>query len=211
MALSAQAQTTFGISGNNLVNFDTSSPATINTIGTFTGLQAGQMVAGLDVRPATGELYALGYNAMNGDAQLYTINPTTAVATTVASPVTLATGMGNIGFDFNPTVDRIRVVTSTGNNYRLHPTTGAIAATDMNLAYVATDVNNGTMPMIGSGAYTNSYGGSNNTKLFVYDDQLNVLALQILPNNGVFKYDRNFWYYAINSRCYKRHGYLLQP
>jgi hypothetical protein len=53
LALSTQAQTTFGISGNNLVNFDISSPATINTIGTFTGLQAGQMVVGLDFRPLT--------------------------------------------------------------------------------------------------------------------------------------------------------------
>ena len=34
------------------------------------------------------------------------------------------------GFDFNPTVDRIRVVSDTGQNLRLNPDTGAVAAVD---------------------------------------------------------------------------------
>jgi len=178
-------ETVYGITSNQyLITFDSEAPEVVRTHVAISGITAGQVIAGLDVRPATGELYALGYNSMNGEAQLYTINPTSGATASVAMPVTLATGMSNIGFDFNPTVDRIRVVSSTGNNYRLHPTTGAIAATDMNLAFAATDPNSAQTPAIGSAAYTNSFGGSNNTKLFVYDDALNILALQNPPNNG---------------------------
>lgn len=179
-------QLVYGVTSNQyLISFDSESPDVVRTHLAITGISATQLISGLDVRPATGELYALGYNTSNGESQLYTINPMTGAATSVAPAVTLASGMTNIGFDFNPTVDRIRVVSSSGNNYRLHPTTGAIAATDMNLAFASGDVNTGATPSVGSGAYTNSYGGSNNTKLFVYDDILNVLALQNPPNNGV--------------------------
>ena len=34
------------------------------------------------------------------------------------------------GFDFNPAADRIRVVSDSDQNLRLHPDTGAIAASD---------------------------------------------------------------------------------
>ena len=178
-------QLVYGVTSNQyLISFDSESPDVVRTHLAITGVNPGQVISGLDVRPATGELYTLGYNTATGESQLYTINPMTGAATSVAPAVTLATGMTNIGFDFNPTVDRIRVVSSSGNNYRLHPTTGVIAATDMNLAYASGDVNMSATPSIGSGAYTNSYGGSNNTKLFVYDDLLNILALQNPPNNG---------------------------
>ena len=53
----------------------------------------------------------------------------------------LGTDVNVIGFDFNPTVDRIRVVSSNDRNYRLNPNTGAIAFIDTNLAYAATDPN----------------------------------------------------------------------
>jgi|GEM_PF-1378930 len=175
----------YGITTNNyLITFDSEAPQIVRTHTAISGVTAGQVISGMDVRPATGQLYALGYNAASGEAQLYTINPATAAATIVAVPVILEVNLGNIGFDFNPTVDRIRVISSTGFNYRLHPETGAVAATDGNLAYNAGDVNNGIAPKVGSGAYTNSYGGTNNTKLFVYDDALNIIALQNPPNNG---------------------------
>ncbi|MGV3613480.1 MAG: DUF4394 domain-containing protein [Fluviicola sp.] len=186
MPMMISGELVYGLTSNQyLISFDSESPDVVRTHLPITGINAGQMISGLDVRPATGELYALGYNTASGESQLYTINPMTGAVTSVAPAITLATGMANIGFDFNPTVDRIRVVSSSGNNYRLHPTTGAIAATDINLAYASGDANMGATPSIGSGAYTNSYGGSNNTKLFVYDDILNVLALQNPPNNGV--------------------------
>ncbi len=171
--------------GNQLISFDTGLPDVIRTIAPISGIAAGQVVAGLDFRPATGELYAIGYQASTGEARLYTIDRTSGVATPIGmGPVMLQPNMGAITFDFNPTVDRIRVMGSNGANYRMHPTTGAVVATDGTLAYAAADPNAGTPPMIATGAYTNSFAGATSTTLYNYDAGLNVLTTQIPPNNG---------------------------
>jgi hypothetical protein len=185
-SMSATAQSIAGItSGNELFTISNpAAPGTISTPVAITGIAAGQTIAGTDFRPATGELYALGYDASNGNAQLYTINISTAVATSVGAALVLDLGTGSIGFDFNPTVDRIRVTGANRKNYRLHPVTGAIAATDADLAYAATDVNSASLPSVGASAYTNSYIGAEATTLYNYDESLNVLTTQIPPNNG---------------------------
>ncbi|HOY07479.1 MAG TPA: DUF4394 domain-containing protein [Saprospiraceae bacterium] len=171
--------------GNNLITFDSDLPEIIRTLTPVTGVAAGQVLAGMDFRPATGELYALGYNNTTGEALLYTIDDSTAVATAVgAAAITLEAGMNKIGFDFNPTVDRIRVTGSNNANYRLHPVTGAIAATDSDLAFAAADVNAAANPSVGAVAYTNSYIGATGTTLYNYEDSLNVLTTQVPPNNG---------------------------
>jgi hypothetical protein len=172
-------------SGNNLVSFDSGLPGVIRSIVPVSGITAGQTLSGMDFRPATGELYALGYNATTGEGRLYTLNTATGAATAIGTaPFTLKAGMGKIGLDFNPTVDRIRVTGSDNSNYRLHPVTGALAATDMSLAFAATDMNAGKNPSIGAVAYINSFNGATATTLYNYDDSLNVLTTQIPPNNG---------------------------
>lgn len=183
-----EGQLAFAInSANSLLSFDTQNPALVRSQLGISGLSAGQSLVGMDFRPATGELYALGYNATNGESQLYTINTTTGAAAAVnAVPIVLSLGNGSqVGFDFNPTVDRIRVVAGNNANYRLHPVTGAIAATDGSLNFAAADVNSGKNPSIGSGAYTNSFKGATTTTLYVYDDSLNVLCTQVPPNDGI--------------------------
>ena len=183
--LQSFGQLIYGLSGNSLVVFNGDKPSKILNTISISGITSGQSISGLDFRPATAELYALGYNATNGEAQLYVINRTSGAATVInATPVVLALGMGKIGFDFNPTVDRIRVVGSNNANYRLHPVTGAIASTDLNLAFATGDVNQGTDPSIGTVAYTNSYIAATATTLYNYDDSLNVITIQTPPNNG---------------------------
>jgi hypothetical protein len=114
-ALPATAQLTYGLSTpstspppfTNLVSFDLSTPGTFIATVPVTGLAAGQTLVGLDARPTTGELFALGYNPTGTQAQLYTLNATTAVLKAVGTPLTLnlGTSTDRIGFDFNPTVD----------------------------------------------------------------------------------------------------------
>ena len=179
------SQTVYALSNNNLISFKATSPGTLLGNVAVSGIAAGQSINGLDFRPNTGQLYALGYNQTSGEARLYTIDLNTGVATAVgASAITLRPNMGKVGFDFNPTVDRIRVTGSDNSNFRLHPVTGAIAATDMNLAFAAADVNASVNPSIGAVAYTNSFIGATSTTLFNYDDSLNVITTQIPPNNG---------------------------
>ncbi|MEO6390501.1 MAG: DUF4394 domain-containing protein, partial [Pyrinomonadaceae bacterium] len=94
---------------NSLLRFNTSAPQTIQQTIPITGLTVGDTVAGIDFRPATGQLFAFAQPLLVTDpSRLYTINPRTGAATLVASLSTAPTGT-SFGFDFNPTVDRIRI------------------------------------------------------------------------------------------------------
>lgn len=179
-------QLVYGVTtSNNLISFDSDNPSVIRSVVTVTGITAGQVIEGIDFRPATGELYAIGYVQATGETRLYTINPTTGAATAIGmGAIMLQPNMGEVNFDFNPTVDRIRVTGSNNLNYRLHPVTGAIAAADGALAYAVGDVNVGIDPLVAAGAYTNSFIAASATTLYNYDAALNVITSQIPPNNG---------------------------
>lgn len=178
-------QMAYALSGTNLISFDTQNPGYIREWNPITGITAGQSIVGMDFRPATGTLYALGFNGTTNDAQLYTINTSSAIATAVnAAPVSISIGTVNTGFDFNPTVDRIRVVSNNDMNYRLEPVTGTISATDANVNFAAGDVNSGGNPNVGTVAYINSINTATTTTLYNYDEVLNILTNQIPPNNG---------------------------
>jgi hypothetical protein len=133
-------------------------------------------------------LFALGYVAATTQVQLYILNATTGALTTVGTALTLNLGTNTtrIGFDFNPTLDRIRLTDNNKSNFRLNPTNGALAATDGNLAYATTDANAAATPNIGAVAYTNSMAGplATATTLYNYDLSLNILTTQNPPNNG---------------------------
>jgi hypothetical protein len=160
---------------------------------TITNVAADQRLVGIDVRPSTGQLFALGYNSSTGVAQVYTINTSTALATPVGGTITLNLQdtnrsntrgvITNVGFDFNPRVDRIRVVAPNGTNYRLNPNTGGIAATDGSLTYV-TGNTVGHAPYIGTAAYTNSVVNIPGTTLYDLDitNTNGLLSTQGSPN-----------------------------
>lgn len=127
----------------------------------------------------------MGYESATGAARLYTINLSKAVATPIGSSnMMFDSGETYFGFDFNPTVDRIRVVTSSDNNYRLHPVTGTIAATDLNISYLPADPNTGADASAIACAYTNSYIAATATALYVIDGNSGNFTLQNPPNNG---------------------------
>ena len=125
---------------NQLISFDSATPGTIIGTTNITGLtSATEIIKGIDFRPATGQLYALGINivagANNDEGRLYTLNTSTGAATAVsATPFvsTFADG-DDFAFDFNPAVDRIRVETDRDDNLRVNPNTGALAGTDTSL------------------------------------------------------------------------------
>jgi hypothetical protein len=174
-------QLVYALAGTNLLTFDSAQPGTIRTSVGITGVDAAQTLVGLDVRPLNNALYALGYASGTQTGQLYTINATTGVATSISGSLALALGTGSIGFDFNPTVDRLRVVGANRTNYRLNPVNGTLAATDGQLTYT-TGTN---VPSIGAVAYTNSFSGANansGTTLYNYDELLNVLNTQATAN-----------------------------
>lgn len=156
---------------NNLLIFNPDRPGT-PVSKPISGLQPNEEVLGLDMRPATGQLYALG-----SSSRFYVINMSSGAAAAVSpTAFTPALSGSSFGFDFNPTVDRIRIVSNNGQNLRAHPTTGAIVMVDGSL-------NPGT-PAVDAVAYTNSFAGSTSTTLYDIDVLLDKLFIQNPPNNG---------------------------
>jgi hypothetical protein len=160
-------------SGNELLTFDSETPGTVETIA-ITGFvgTAGETLVGIDFRPATGALYGFTVNNAS-QGQLYRIDPLTGEATPVGTAITdmnltLPTTAG-YGFDFNPTVDRIRIVNSVGENFRLNPNNGAIAGVDTDLTAGA---------IVHGSAYDRNFAGSASTTLFGIDVNTDQLVLQ---------------------------------
>ena len=168
---------------NKLISFNNATPQKLCTSAAITGLQASEGVLGIDIRPADGALYALG-----STGRIYTIDASTAAATLksmlaadaadTSNPFTALSG-GDFGVDFNPVPDRLRVVSSTGQNLRINVDTGA-TTTDMTLNPGAASAT--------AAAYTNSFAGAGATTLYVFDIANDRLMIQGQPsgnpNNG---------------------------
>ncbi|GIV04849.1 MAG: hypothetical protein KatS3mg016_0424 [Fimbriimonadales bacterium] len=180
---SANAQLVYGITEDNrLISFDASDPTALLSNKPITGLaQPSELILGIDFRPRTRELYAVG-----SSNRLYKINPMTGMAMTVGSGMPFSPALNGVefGFDFNPVVDRIRLTSDTGQNLRLHPDTGMVVAVDGNLMYNSGDPNFGRQPWIVGSAYTNNLDGATSTILYNIDARHDVLVIQNPPNAG---------------------------
>lgn len=157
-----------------LVRFDSSSPGTIVAREQVTGLLAGETVAGIDQRPATGEILAL--TSMNRvlllDPQDGTMSNPGAMGGTFAATA-------SAGWDVNPAADRLRAVNPANDNGRFNPVTLMYVQDDTDLAYIATDPNVGVDPNVIAAAYDrNDNSGATPATLFVIDSTLNNLARQ---------------------------------
>jgi hypothetical protein len=89
----------------------------------------------------------------------------------------LGTGFG---VDFNPVVDRLRVVSNMGQNLRINVDTGTVT-TDSNINLT------GSTPSISAIAYANSFLGATattGTTLYDLDSSSNNLYSQTPPNDG---------------------------
>ncbi len=175
-------QVVYGVTiDNRLISFNQYRPAHVLSNMAIGGLAANEQILGIDFRPATGQLYAVSSNS-----QLYVINHMTGTASKVGAPFTPALDSRDVGFDFNPTVDRIRLVTARGLDLRLHPDTGATVAIDGQLRYAATDAMAGIMPAVTGAAYTNPDNNpATGTVLYDIDSWQDTLVRQDPPNEGL--------------------------
>ncbi|TCP29517.1 DUF4394 domain-containing protein [Sphingomonas sp. BK235] len=178
MPVSASAATIFGVDETNrLVSFSSAAPGTFLSSVKITGTNSS--IEALDFRPLNSTLYGLGT-----DRVVYTINTMTGVATAASAALGIEGSV--FGFDFNPTIDRVRIVSNTNNNYVYNPNDGSLtgAPTTTTLGYAAGDPNAGRDPGVSAAAYTSSTFGApgTSTQLYVIDTDLDVLAKQ--NNNG---------------------------
>lgn len=158
---------------NKILLLNAKSPSSVTSQVTIAGLQSGETILGIDFRPATGELYAVG-----STSRIYVINPKTGTSRSISpAPFTPAINGASVAFDFNPTVDRIRLVTSNGQNLRLNPETGTVQIEDG-------AINGAAGAKVSSVAYTMNKAGAATTVLFDIDAVNNKLYKQDPPNKG---------------------------
>jgi hypothetical protein len=159
-----------GITFNNrLVVFNSTRPDIILSSKQLTGLGGGERVLAIDFRPATGQLY--GYTNYN---RLVIINVASG-ATTLVAPLSVALAGNKYAIDFNPTVDRLRIVNDTDQNASVDPDTGA--------AILQTPLNPGNPNIVGI-AYNNNFAGATTTTLYDIDSNTDSLYIQSPPASG---------------------------
>jgi hypothetical protein len=154
---------------NKLQRIETTTPGIIQSQMNVTGLQPGENLLVIDFRPSTGKLYGV-----TDASRLYVISLTTGVATQVGSgsfsPALNLGGVGgfavDLGFDFNPVTDQIRIVIGTGQNLRLNPDTGSVVSVDSTLAFASGDPSAGRAPAVMAAAHTNNFPGATSTTLY---------------------------------------------
>lgn len=166
-----------------LVQFNAGQPQKTLSSKPLTGFAAGDKLVGIDYRVAKGQLFGLG-----ASGQLYRIDTKTGALTAVGTPNALPKdGVADWGFDFNPTVDRIRVVNDAGHNLRLHPDTGAVVDGNPNeagvqhdgrLAYDAADANAGKVPAVVAAGYTYNKDNDKITTNYALDGRQGTLVHQ---------------------------------
>jgi uncharacterized protein DUF4394 len=169
--------------GTTLVVFDQRRSRSVP----ISGLAAGEKVVGIDLRPRNPtQLYGIG-----STSQVYIIDAGSGTATKVGAGFAAAGALEGTAFgvDFNPAVDRIRIISNTGQNLRVNPDTGALVMADGRLKYAATDRNAGA-PASGVGAgYTFAQFAAppatpNPTTLYDIESGRDTLVTQVPPNDG---------------------------
>lgn len=170
----AQAELVFAVTQNQtLVSFSSNDVTNIISGAAISGLQVGEEIRGIDFRPSTGELFGIG-----SFSRLYTIDAATGVATEVGTgPFAPAMNGSSFGWDFNPVIDRIRLVSDADQNLVLDPNTG-LATEATSVFYGTGDVNEGNAPNVVASAYTNSSAGATTTQLYGIDTGLDILVTQ---------------------------------
>lgn len=165
------------VADGSLVCIRDRQPNRLDTIGTVSGLVQDTSLVGIDYRPANNTLYGVG------DAGgVYTIDTTNATATLVSRLNQPLQGAA-FGVDFNPTVDRLRIVSDAGQNLRVNVDDGTTNVDGTLNIPGATPVN----PALGvtAVAYTNNDADPNTaTTLFDIDTANDNTVIQAPANAG---------------------------
>lgn len=136
-------------------------------------------IAGIDVRPADGMLYALAT-----DGTIYTVDPASGKATMKSKMDTVLAAGTMATVDFNPAADRLRVIGADGTNLRVNVDDGKTIV-DGKLKFAELDMHKGEVPWVVAGAYSNSVKGTKETALYDIDGKIGGLLKQAPPNDGV--------------------------
>lgn len=157
---------------NALVGVDSSNGRTSDSLA-ITGLQASENLFDIDYRNADGRMWALSTLG-----NLYTIDLETGAATLQSTLSITLDAAETYSIDFNPTVDRLRIIGTDDMSYATNVENG-LTATNGSL-------NNGATPPVAAGgvvvdaAYTDTFSTTTGrgTTLFSIDAQNGALYTQ---------------------------------
>ncbi|MGL4727562.1 MAG: DUF4394 domain-containing protein [Bosea sp. (in: a-proteobacteria)] len=181
LASPASAATLAALTGDNVIHFVDSVTMKNGRNITVKGA-AGQSlgpIAGIDVRPADGQLYGV-----STDGTVVTIDAKTGQATVKVKLETFVKPGIAVTIDFNPVADRMRIIGADGTNLRANVDDGKVVV-DGKLKFADTDANKDKAPTVTAGAYSNSFKGTKETALYDLDATLGVYTKQAPPNDGI--------------------------
>ncbi len=149
------------------------------------GIPVNQDFVGIDVRPTgpkAGGLYGLTRNG-----NVFVIDPRNGAARFV-SRLNVALVGNSFGVDFNPEVDRLRVISDQDQNLRANVDTGATLV-DGRIRYAQGDRNQGRNPVATGAGYTYAPFSTQtpppgDTTLYDIETGSDFLTVQAPPNNG---------------------------
>jgi hypothetical protein len=176
LAAPAQSQTIAALVGDDMLAHVDAKTWKVTKTVKIAGLPA--RVAGIDVRPADGMLYALAE-----DGTVATLDPASGKASVKTKLETMLGKGVAASVDFNPVADRLRVIGSDGTSLRANVDDGKVA-TDGKLRFKEGDAHAGKTAMIVAAAYSNAVRGAKTTNLYDIDAS-GAYALQAPPNDGV--------------------------
>lgn len=165
----------FARSVRSIPRATTASTTTPNTLA----LEPSEIIQDIDYRNSEGVLYAL--TTLSGKGYIIRIDPSSGVILRVSTLVTegtttqIALSDTSYTIDFNPVVDRLRVIGSNGSNLRVDVSTGD----------TLTDTNIQSGNTITGAAYEDSFSSAGRgTQLFTLDSSMDRVNLQNPPNDG---------------------------
>lgn len=172
---------TIQITDSNLPNLPLFKSAKIS------GLASAEKILFITCQPADNVVFAY-----TNQLRLYTLNVQTAQATAVGQTADYVLAKGErLAGDFDPVRSTLRIVSSSGDNFRIQVTDAAVidadpvtegVQLDNELNYPATDPNTGTAPVITGVAYTQSIPNASFTSPFAIDQNLDLLATISSPD-----------------------------
>ena len=174
-----------GLSNNNqILSFALNKPNMVSEKN-ITGLLVNEKFIGIDYRFRTATDRSNTLYGLTDRANLYTINTNSGLATLISN-LKAATGSSytaldgsSFAVDFNPTADRLRVISNTGQNLRINVDTGDTIQDGQ--------INGIAGAIITGAAYSNSFQTpitALGTELFDLDQTNKLLAKQMPPNEG---------------------------
>jgi hypothetical protein len=176
----ATALTAYGITTSGaLLTFDTDMPDVVQTT-TLIGLQPGEQILAIDFRAIDRRLYGL-----SNQGRMYRIEPVNGEANWLGGLIGIALEGVEFAMDWDPVNDNFRVISNTGQNFRLtHLSGGLVIDSDANNPGIQPDTPFSPFVDIRAVAFMNNYAGASSARLFLIAGQGNRLRFTDTPNAG---------------------------